>query len=166
MVTFKGNPMPLGGEAVPVGKPAPKFRVVDNTLTSVTEQNLRGKVTLLSVVPSIDTPVCEKQTKRLHEDLNAFGPTVQFYTVSLDLPFAQKRFCLAHQTDKVTCLSDYQDRTFGNAWGLQMLGGPKLLARAVYVVDKDGIVRYAQVVPEITDVPDYAAAFAAVKRLL
>lgn len=166
MVTFKGNPMPLGGEGVRVGQPAPKFRVVDNALVSVTEANLKGKVTLLSVVPSIDTPVCETQTKRLHEELKAFGDGVQFYTVSLDLPFAQKRFCLAHQTDKVTCLSDYQDRAFGAAWGLQMQAGPKLLARALYVTDRDGVVRHAQVVPEITQEPDYAPAFEAVRRLL
>lgn len=165
MVTFQGNPMPLGGEPVRVGQPAPKFRAVDNALVSVTEENLKGKVTLLSVVPSIDTPVCEKQTKTLHEQLKDVGPGVQFYTVSLDLPFAQKRFCLAHQTDKVTCLSDYQDRTFGTAWGLQMQGGPKLLARALFAIDKGGVVRYAQVVPEITQEPDYAPAFEALKRL-
>jgi thiol peroxidase len=164
-VTFQGNPLKLVGEDVKVGAAAPAFSVVDGALKPVTQEVLKGKVTVLSAVPSLDTPVCEVQTKKFNEEVSKLGGAVQLLTISVDLPFAQKRFCAAHKTERVTALSDYQQRSFGKAWGL-LIDGLALLARAVFVVDKTGTVRYAQVVPEVTHEPDYAGALAAVKKLL
>ena len=164
-IKLKGNTINTVGELPKVGAPAPDFKLTDVDLCDVSLASFKGKKKLLNIVPSLDTPTCALSTKKFNEHA-AKHPNAVMLIVSVDLPFAQKRFCLAHQTDRVTCLSDYQDRTFGTAWGLQMQEGPKLLARALYVIDRAGVVRYGQVVPEITHEPDYAEAFAAVRRLL
>jgi thiol peroxidase len=165
VITFKGNPMTLLGPDVKAGEPAPDFRVVDNTLQPVTLAASGGKVRLITVVPSLDTPVCDTMTRTFNEQAAQLPEGVAVCTVSLDLPFAQKRWCGNAGIARVQTLSDYQDRSFGLAYGL-LIKELKLLARAVYVIDRAGRVAYRQIVPEVTAEPDYAAALAAVKKLL
>ncbi len=165
VITFKGNPMTLLGPDVAVGAAAPDFRVVDNALQPVTLGSSQGKVRLITVVPSLDTPVCDTMTRTFNEQAARLPEGVSVYTVSLDLPFAQKRWCGNAGIARVQTLSDYQERSFGLAYGL-LIKELKLLARAVYVIDQAGKVAYRQIVPEVTAEPDYAAALAAVKQLL
>ncbi len=164
-VTFKGNPMTLVGEPVKVGQPAPDFTLhyFEGGLKTVKLADLRGKPTLVSVVPSLDTGVCQIQTKKFNESLASMGDSINAITVSLDLPFAQNRFCGAENIKSMRVLSDYQDRNFGRNWGL-LIDELKLLARGVYVLDKDGRVVYGEVVPEVTKEPNYDAALAALKK--
>ncbi len=164
-VLFKGNPATLLGAEVKVGDTAPDFRVVDNGLQPVTLATDAGKIRLIAVVPSLDTPVCDAMTRHFNQDIAALPDSVAAYTISVDLPFAQKRWCGNAGIDKVQTLSDYQDRSFGLNYGL-LLKELKLLARAVYVVDQNDKVVYAELVPEVTAEPDYAAALEAVKQLL
>ncbi len=164
VVTMMGNPVTLVGSECAVGAPAPDFAVVDGDLQPVSLADLGGGVKLLSVVPSLDTPVCELQTKRFHEEAAGLPEGVTVATVSVDLPFAQKRFCATHGIDRVRVLSDYKDVSFGTAYGV-LIDELRLLARAIFVVDAAGTVRYAQIVPEVTDHPDYDAALAAVRSL-
>jgi thiol peroxidase len=166
-VTFKGNPMTLAGNEVKVGQPAPDFKLhyFKDGLKTITPADLKGKPAVISVVPSLDTPVCQIQTKRFNQDLDALGNKITALTVSLDLPFAMNRFCGAESIKNLQSASDYQDRTFGKNWGM-LIEELKLLARGVFVLDKDGKVVYAQVVKEVTDEPNYGAALDAVKKLL
>lgn len=165
VITFKGNPMTVYGPEVKVGDAAPYFHVVDGALQPVTQEDAKGKVQLIAAVPSIDTPVCDAQTRKFNEEAAALGDGVEVYTVSLDLPFAQKRWCGAAGIEKVKLLSDYQDRSFGLNYGV-LIRELKLLARSIFVIDQEGTVAYVEIVPEVTDEPDYAAALAAVKALL
>ncbi len=165
VITFKGNPMTLLGPDIKVGDAAPEFRVVDNGLQPVTLASSAGKVRLITVVPSIDTPVCDTMTRKFNEEASKLPEAVVNYTVSLDLPFAQKRWCGAAGIERVKTLSDYQDRSFGQAYGL-LIKELKLLARAVYVIDANGKVAYREIVKEVTAEPDYAAALAAAKKLV
>ena len=158
--TLKGNPFTLEGEEVQVGQQAPDFTLVANDLSSVTLADTSG-VRVFSVVPSLDTPVCDQQTRRFNEEAAALDG-VTIYTVSADLPFAQKRWCGAADIDKVVTLSDYRDRAFGAAWGT-MINELKIDCRAVFVVDASGKVTHAEYVPEIADHPNYDAALAAAK---
>ena len=164
-VTFKGNPMTLVGQPVRAGDPAPDFRVVDNTLQPVTLASSAGKIRLITTVPSLDTPVCDTMTRTFNQEAAKLPDNVVICTVSLDLPFAQKRWCGNAGIDRVQTLSDYQDRTFALNYGL-LIKELKLLARAVLVIDASDRVSYLQLVPEVTSEPDYAAALAAVKSLL
>jgi thiol peroxidase len=164
IVTFKGNPMTLMGPEVRPGDKAPDFRVVDNSLSPVTLADYRGKVKLISAVPSLDTPVCDAETRRFNKEAAAMPGDVVVLTVSMDLPFAQKRWCGAAGIDRVTTLSDYQDRSFASAYGV-LIKELKLLSRAVFVVDAGDVVRYVQQVREVTSEPDYAPVLAAVKGL-
>ena len=163
-VTFKGNPLTLAGEAVQVGQAAPDFslKYYEDGLQSITPADLQGKPTLLNVVPSLDTPVCAVQTKKFNEELGGLGDSVNAVTVSLDLPFAQGRFCGAEGISNIRTGSDYQDRAFGNNYGV-LIEELKLLARSVFVLDAEGKITYAEVVPEVTDEPNYDAALAALK---
>lgn len=165
VITFKGGGMTLVGDEVAVGQDAPNCTLTGGGLAEVELSSFKGSVVILSVVPSLDTPVCDTQTKRLNEDVAALGDGVKLVTVSLDLPFAQARWCGASDASNVTVLSDYKGRQFGEAWGL-LIKELGLLTRAVYVVDAGGTVRYAQVVGEVTEEPDYAAALDAAKSLL
>lgn len=164
-VTFKGGPMTLVGSPVTVGQPAPAFALVGNDMAAVALQSLTGKVILISVVPSLDTPVCDTQTRRFNEAAAGLGDDVVVLTISVDLPFAQKRWCGAAGIERVVTASDYKDRAFGQAYGLYVkeLG---LLARAVLVVDRQGVVTYQEVVGEITNEPDYDAALRAARAAL
>ncbi len=165
VITFKTNPMTLLGPDIKVGDAAPDFRVVDNGLQPVTLASSAGKVRLITVVPSIDTPTCDTMTRKFNEEAARLPEAVVSYTISLDLPFAQKRWCGAAGIERVQTLSDYQDRSFGLNYGL-LIKELKLLTRAVYVIDAQGKVAYREIVKEVTAEPDYAAALAAVKKLV
>jgi thiol peroxidase len=164
VITFKGNPMTLLGPDVKAGDAAPDFKVVDNGLQPVTLGDTRGKVRLITVVPSLDTPVCDTMTRKFNEQAAKLPDNVVVYTVSLDLPFAQKRWCGNAGIEKVKTLSDYQDRSFGLSYGV-LIKELKLLARSVFVIDKNDKVAYREIVKEVTTEPDYEAALAAAKKL-
>jgi len=164
-ITFKGNPMTLLGQTVKAGDAAPDFRVVDNGLQPVTLASGAGKIRLITVVPSLDTPVCDSMTRRFNQEAAQLPEQVEIYTISLDLPFAQKRWCGNAGIERVKTLSDYQDRSFVLNYGL-LIKELKLAARAVLVIDAKDRISYLQLVPEVTAEPDYAAALAAVKALL
>lgn len=164
-ITFKGNPMTLVGNEVKTGAPAPAATLTATDMAAVTIDSFKGKVLIVSCVPSLDTPVCDLQTKRFNTEAGKLGDGAAIITVSVDLPFAQRRWCGAADAKNIKALSDYKDHSFGVNWGVRIkeLG---LIARAVYVVDKAGVVRYAQIVPEVTQEPNYDAALAAAKGLM
>jgi thiol peroxidase len=164
-VTLKGAPLALAGEAIEVGKPLPAATVTTTDLKPVNLADASGKVRVISVVPSLDTPTCDAQTHELSEKNGGLDQSVELITVSMDLPFAQKRFAKDAKISNVKFLSDYKAREFGNNNGLliEPLG---LLARAVIVTDKDNVVRYVQVVPEVTALPDMQEAMRVARGLL
>jgi thiol peroxidase len=166
-VTFKGTPLTLAGEALQAGQPAPRFTLhyYDAGLKTITLDDLKGKPSLVSVVPSLDTGVCQVQTKKFNAQLAELGDKINALTVSLDLPFAQGRFCGAEGIRNMRVGSDYQDRNFGLSWGM-LIEELKLLARGVFVLDSTGQVVHAQVVAEVTQEPDYDAALAALRAQL
>lgn len=162
-VTFKGAGQTLVGPEVKAGDKAPEFSCL-NGLDIVTLASTPAKVRLFSVVPSLDTPVCNAQTKKFDEALASFKDKIACYTVSLDLPFAQKRFCTAEGVSNMQTLSDVHNHSFGQNYGVLLEGLPlPLLTRAVFVVDAAGKVAYAEYVPEVTSHPNYEAAIAALK---
>jgi thiol peroxidase len=165
IVTFQGDPLTLLGPELKVGDQAPPFTLVDTDLQPVSLDDSAGKVRLITVVPSLDTTVCDAMTRRFNQEAAKLPDDVAIYTVSVDLPFAQKRWCGNAGIDRVKTLSDYQDRSFGLAYGL-LANEVKLLARAVLVIDRQGKIAYRQIVGEIVDEPDYQAALAAVRKLL
>lgn len=164
-VSMKGNPLPLSGQAVKVGEPLPSAIVSAGNLGPVDIAKGDGKVRIISVVPSVDTPTCEAQTHALSEKDRKLADKVEMITISMDLPFAQQRFAKDAKIKNVTFYSDYKTGAFGKNNGL-LIDPLRLLARAVIVTDKDNIVRYIQVVPELTELPDMAAAMDAAKALL
>lgn len=165
-VTFKGTPLTLIGDEVKVGAAAPNFSLAyfEGGMKQVTKADLAGKPTIISVVPSLDTPVCQIQTKTFNGRLAALGDKVNALTVSLDLPFAMNRFCGAEEIKAMRSGSDYMDRSFGRDWGV-LIDELKILARAVFVIDSQGVVQYAEVVKEVADQPNYDAAIAALEKL-
>lgn len=165
VITFKGGPLTLVGNEAVVGQEAADFEVLGNDLSPVKLSSFRGKVCVISSVPSLDTQVCDVQTRRFNEEAGRLGNDVVVLTISMDLPFAQGRWCGAAGVDNVVTLSDHRDGAFGEAFGL-LIKELRLLARAVYVIDEDGVIIYSQVVPEVTDEPDYDAALAAVSELV
>ncbi|HEY5764519.1 MAG TPA: thiol peroxidase [Candidatus Deferrimicrobiaceae bacterium] len=164
IVTSKGKPVTLLGPEIRVGDPAPDFTVVDTSLSPVTLGDFRGKVKVISSVTSLDTAVCDVETRRFNQEAASLGENVVVLTISLDLPFAQRRWCAAAGVDRVKVLSDYQDRSFAAAYGV-LIRESKLLSRSIFVVDGKDVVRYVQHVPEIGQEPDYGAVLAAVKGL-
>ncbi len=164
VVTFKGNPMTLLGPEIKAGDRAPEFQVVDAGLAPVSLSDFRGKVKIISAVPSLDTPVCDAETRRFNEEAAKLPGNVVVLTISLDLPFAQKRWCGAAGIDRVRVLSDYRDRSFGAAYGV-LIKELMLLSRSIFVVDGGDTVRYVQHVREVAQEPDYAAVMEAVKGL-
>jgi thioredoxin-dependent peroxiredoxin len=164
-VMFKGSPLPLAGKAVKVGDPMPSATLTGAGLAPVNIADGKGKVRIINVVPSLDTPTCDAQTHELVEKDPALATSVEMVTVSMDLPFAQARWGKAAKAKNMTFLSDYKTGEFGNNTGL-MIAPLHLLARTVIVTDKNNVVRYMQVVPEITELPDMDAAMAAAKNLL
>ena len=165
IITFKGNPFTLLGPELKVGDKAPDFCVVDNGLAPVTLASSAGKIRVISSVPSLDTPVCDTETRRFNQEAAALPDNVVVLTISLDLPFAQKRWCGAAGIDRVNTLSDYRERSFGSAYGV-VIKELVLLSRAIFVIDSADVIRYIQIVPEVTSEPDYAAALQAVRNLL
>jgi len=165
LVTLKGNPVTLVGKEVKVGDAAPDVTLLDNDLKAVALSAFRGKVVVLSSVPSLDTPVCDTETRRFNEEAAKLGDGVAVLTISMDLPFAQKRWCGAHGIERVKTLSDHRDAAFGKAYGV-LIKELRLLARAVFVVDRQGVIRYTQLVEEITHEPDYDAILDAVRKLI
>lgn len=165
VVTMKGKPLTLAGKQVKVGDLAEDFEAVANDLSAVKFSSFRGKVCLISSVPSLDTSVCDIQTRKFNEQAKALADDVVVLTISMDLPFAQKRWCGAADVENVRTLSDHRKAQFGNAFGV-LIKELRLLARAVFVVNKDGVIRYIQIVDELTNEPDYEAALKAAKELL
>jgi len=164
LVTMKGKPVILLGATVKVGQKAPDFEVTANDLSPVKFSSFAGKVCIIASVPSLDTSVCDLETRKFNEKAAELGSDVVVLTISMDLPFAQKRWCGAAGIKNVVTLSDYKDASFGKAYGV-LIKDLRLLARAVFVVDKKGVVRYLQIVPEIATEPDYDAVLKAVKEL-
>lgn len=163
-VTMKGNPVELAGPRLKAGDTAPDFTCVGEGLKLVTLADTGAKVRMFSVVPSLDTPVCSIQTKRFSQELAGLGEKVAAYTVSLDLPFAMKRFCAAEDIKGMENLSDTRDHSFGKNYGVLITSLPMpLLCRAIFVVDASGKITHAEYVPEIATEPNYESALAALK---
>ena len=165
VVTFAGNPIALLGKEVKVGDKAPAFTLLDNGLGEKTLADYAGKVKVISVVPSLDTGVCDAQTRWFNQNVSKLGENVVVLTVSVDLPFAQKRWCGAAGIDKVETLSDHRDLSFGENYGF-ILEGLRLLSRGIVVIDKDDVIRYVEYVPEVTSAVNFDAAEAATKALV
>lgn len=161
--TFLGNPLTLLGKEVKVGDSAPAFTCLKGDLTPFHLSDLDGKIKLISVVPSVDTPVCEVQTLRFNQEAASL-PDVAIVTVSCDLPFAQGRFCGTHNIENAIVVSDHKDSSFGLNYGF-LIEELRLLNRGIVVIDKDNIVRYVEYVKENTEFPDYDKALEAVKAL-
>jgi len=164
-ITRYGNPIHTSGDLPRVGSPAPDFRLVDADLNDVTLADFRGKKKLLSIVPSLDTPTCALSTRKFNEQATAYPNTVMLI-VSADLPYAQKRFCAAENTDRVRALSMMRNRQFARDYGVLVVDGPieGITARAVVVIDEHDKVVHAELVPEIRQEPDYEKALAALKQ--
>lgn len=162
LVTLKGKPVVLLGTQVKSGDPAPDFRAVDPSFKPVALSGFRGKAVLISAVPSLDTPVCATQTRRFNQEAAGLGSGVQLITISMDLPFAQSRFCEAEKIKGILLLSDHVWREFGPAYGV-LIKDMGLLARSIFVVDASGKVTYREIVREVAEEPDYDAALKALR---
>ncbi|MBB6633998.1 thiol peroxidase [Cohnella thailandensis] len=165
VATFKGNPLTLVGPELKVGEQAPDFQLSKNLLETASLQDYAGKVKLISVVPSIDTGVCDAQTRRFNEEASKLGEGVVILTVSADLPFAQARWCGAAGVDRVVLLSDYKDNSFGKSYGV-LIKEFQLDMRSIFVLDQNDKLTYIEVLKEMTEHPDYDSAIAAVRSLL
>ncbi|MGD9056189.1 MAG: thiol peroxidase [Desulfobacterales bacterium] len=163
-VTLHGNPLTLMGTVLNVGDTVPDIEVLDNDLNAVKLASFRGKICVISAVPSLDTPTCDMETRRFNETAGQLGDDVVILTVSTDLPFAQKRWCGAAGVDKVVTLSDHREAAFGDAFGV-LIKELRLLARSIFVVDRNGVIQYIQHVKELSEEPDYDAVIEAVKKL-
>ncbi|MCW8128988.1 MAG: thiol peroxidase [Planctomycetota bacterium] len=161
-VTFKGGPLTLVGPEIKVGDAAPDFKVIDGGLAEVTLKSSAGKVRLISVVPSLDTPVCDAQTRKFNEAAANLPGKVAVLTLSLDLPFAQKRFCTTAGIDKLQVLSDHRSKSFGEAYGV-LIKELQIHSRAIFVVGADDKVKYVEYVKEVTEHPNYEKALNAAK---
>ena len=162
--TLQGNPLTLIGPELAVGQKAPDFDAVDGGLKPVNLAGTGNAVRVFSVVPSLDTPVCDMQTKRFNEEAGKL-PGVDIYTISMDLPFAQKRWCGAMGVDNIKMLSDHRSGSFGEAYGT-LVKDVRIESRAIFVLDKDNTLRHVEYVKEVADHPNYDAALAAVRQML
>jgi thiol peroxidase len=162
IITMKGQPLTLLGKGLEVGEPAPDFEALTNDLSSIKLSSFKGNICIISSVPSLDTPVCDTMTRKFNQEAVNLGDDVVVLTISMDLPFAQSRWCGAAGVENVQTISDHRDASFGNAFGV-LIKELRLLARAVFVVDKEGVVRYVQIVNELTNEPDYEAVLNIVK---
>ena len=165
IITMKGKPLTLMGPEVKVGDPAPDFTVVANDLSDFRFSSLQGQVCVICSVPSLDTPVCDIETRRFNDEAAGLGAAVKLLTISMDLPFAQKRWCGAAGVENLKTYSDHREAAFGLAYGV-LIKELRLLARAVFVVDQGGKVQHVQIVPELANEPDYEAVLQAVRRLV
>ena len=164
-VTMMGNPLTLLGPELKAGDTGPDAEILDNDLQPVKISQFGGKVCVISTVPSLDTPVCDMETRRFNEAAGNLGDDVSILTISMDLPFAQARGCGAAGVDKVITLSDHRDAAFGKAYGV-LIKELRLLARNLFVVDTEGTIQYVQLVKEMTEEPDYEAVLAFTKNLM
>ena len=164
VITFKGQPLTLLGPELKVGDPAPDFQVVTTDLRTLTLHDLPGTVKVLASVPSLDTSVCDQETRRFNELAPQMGDDVQVVTISMDLPFAQARWCGATGVDRVMTVSDYRERSFGLNYGV-LIKELMLLARAVFIVDGNARIRYIQMVPEVSQLPDFDEVLEAIRNL-
>lgn len=163
-VTFLGNPLTRVGDLPVLREAAPDAAVLDNELNPTNLSALRGSIVVLVTVPSLDTPVCDTEVRRFNQEAAALGSDVRIVVASMDLPFAQARWCGAAGIDAVSTVSDHREAALGLAYGV-LIKELRLLARCVFVIDREGVLRYAQLVKEISDEPDYGAVLAAVKDL-
>ncbi len=162
-IKFKGNPLALVGSRPGVGEPAPDFEALTNNLSPFKLSEIKGKVLVICSVPSLDTSVCDTEVRKFNEQATSLGDDVAVLVISMDLPFAQKRWCGAAGVKNVQTLSDHNKADFGNAYGV-LIKDLRLLARTVFVVDKKGMIRYIEIVDELTNEPDYEAALKAAKE--
>lgn len=165
VVTLKGGPLTLMGEEVKPGQKAKDFRVLDSNLAEKTLTDFKGKIKLIASVPSLDTPVCDTEIKRFNDEAAKLSKDLAVIFISMDLPFAQKRFCQEFDINKVKTLSDHRDADFGEKFGV-LIKELRLLARAIFILDKDDIVRYVEHVKELGNPPNYTAALEALKKLV
>lgn len=165
IVTFKGNPLTLIGNELSVGNRSPEFTVLDADLKEVRLRDFSGKIKIISVTPSLDTPVYDMQARRFNQEAAKLPDSVVVFNISMDLPFAISRFCTTAGIDKVKAYSDHRDASFGNAYGV-LIKELRLLARSIFILDKDNIIRYIEIVPEVTSHPDYDRALKELRALL
>lgn len=164
VIVFKGNPLTLIGPELRTGEKAPDFSIISNELKENHLKDFAGKIKVISVTPSLDTPVCDLQATRFDREATSLPDDVVVLNISVDLPFAIARFCSAKNVGKVKTFSDHREVSFGTAYGV-LIKELRLLARAIFIVDKQDIIRYVEIVPEVTNEPDYAKALAALKSL-
>jgi len=163
-VTLEGNPLTLAGGEITAGQKAPDFTVLDKDLKETALSSFKGKVKLIASVPSLDTPICDLQIKRFNDEASRVSKDVVIIFISMDLPFAQKRFCQAYGIKKVKTFSDYRDASFGESYGV-LVKELRLLSRAIFVIDKDDVIRYLEYVEEMASHPDYDGALNALKEI-
>lgn len=165
VVTVEGNPLTLIGEEIKEGQDAPDFTVLDADLKEVSLKDLDGKIKLIAAVPSLDTPVCDLQIKRFNDEASQVSKDVAIIFISMDLPFAQKRFCQAYDIKTVKTFSDHRDADFGKKYGV-LIKELRLLARSIFIIDKNNKVTYVEYVKELTEHPDYEAVLGALKKIV
>ncbi len=164
IVTAQGNPVTLRGPEINVGEEAPEFVVLDGDLNEVGLKDFTDKIKIISVTPSLDTPVCDMQARRFNQEVENLPKTIVVLNISMDLPFAISRFCTTAGIDRVKALSDHRDASFGMAYGV-LIKELRLLARSIFIVDTDNTIQYIEIVPEITDHPDYERVIEKIKEL-
>jgi len=164
IVTIHSNPLTLVGEEVKVGAAAPDAELLDNDLNAVKLSSFKGKVLVVASVPSLDTPVCDLETRRFNDEAANLGPDIEMLTISMDLPFAQKRWCGAAGVKRLKTLSDHREAAFGTAYGV-LIKELRLLARAVFIVDRTGTLQYTQMVKEVTNEPNYEEVLQALGKI-
>jgi len=164
LITFMGNPLTLIGPEIKPGDKAPDFSILSNELKEFHLKDFAGKVKVISVTPSLDTPVCDLQATRFEREAASLPGNVVVLNISCDLPFAIARFCSAKNIGKVRTFSDHRDVSFGSAYGV-LIKELRLLSRAIFIVDKNDTVRYVEIVPEVTKEPDYEKALSALKGI-
>ena len=164
VLTVKGNPVTLIGEEIKVGQQAPDFKVLNPDLNEISLEKYKNKLKLIATVPSLDTPICDLEIKRFNDEAAQISKDIVIIFISMDLPFAQKRFCQAYDIKKVKTFSDHKEGDFGIKYGV-LIKESRLLSRAIFIIDKDGIVRYVEYVKELASHPDYEAALNALKGI-
>ena len=164
-ITFNGLPAVVTGQMLKPGDKAPFFQLIGNSLEAITPERFAGKILVISCVPSLDTPVCSLETQRFNQEADRLPGEVWILTVSRDLPFAQARWCAAYGVKKIQTASDYRDYGFARDYGV-LLEDLGLLTRAVFIIAKQGIIKYIQFVPEVTQEPNYEEVLAEIKKLL
>lgn len=163
-ITFLGNPLTLIGTEKKIGEKADNFTVLDKELKEISLKDFAGKIKLISVTPSLDTPVCDIQARRFNQEAAKLPDDVVIMNISMDLPFAISKFCTTAGIDKVKAYSDHRDASFGNAYGV-LIKELRLLARSIFIIDRDDTIRYIELVPELSDQPDYDKALAELRKL-